>query len=55
MYKKYYTRKGDIDEEKVREIADQLEYFPEEEHIFAALGCKRVSDKTAFVMAEDWG
>lgn len=45
--------KGDINEEKVGEIADQLDYFPEEEQVFSTLGCRRVSDKTALLMAED--
>lgn len=53
LKKKYYTKYSDIKEEKVREIADQLQYFPEEEQIFSATGCKRIPDKTVFVMEDD--
>ena len=51
---KYYKTDGDICEEKVTEIADQLQYyFPEEGPIFSIRGCRRVPEKTAYVMEED--
>jgi hypothetical protein len=50
LSKKYYKTYGDISEEKVREIADQLHYYPEEEQLFSLTGCKRVPEKTAYVM-----
>jgi hypothetical protein len=43
----------DISEKKVREIAEQLQYYPEEEQIFSTTGCKRVPEKTDYVMEED--
>ena len=48
--KKCYKTDGDISEEKVREIAEQLHYYPKEEQIFSKTGCKGVPDKTAHVM-----
>ncbi|XP_076070435.1 torsin-1A-like [Mytilus galloprovincialis] len=53
LAKKYYTNYGDIKEEKVREIAEQLQYSPEEEQLFSTTGCKRVPEKTGYVMEED--
>ncbi|XP_076071654.1 torsin-1A-like [Mytilus galloprovincialis] len=53
LLKKYYTSYGDIPEEKVREIAEQLHYFPEEEQLFSTTGCKRVPSKTCYIMEED--
>ena len=53
MSQKYYKTYGDISEEKVREIAEQLQYYPKEEKIFSKKGCKGVPEKTAYVMEED--
>jgi hypothetical protein len=53
LSQKYYKTYGDISEEKVREIADQLHYYPEEEQLFSITGCKRVKEKTDYVMEED--
>ena len=53
LSKQYYKTYGDISEEKVREIADQLQYYPEEEQLFSITGCKRVPEKTDYVMEED--
>jgi hypothetical protein len=53
LSKKYYKTDGDICEEKVTEIADQLQYYPGEGQIFSTTGCKRVPEKTVYVMEED--
>lgn len=53
LSKKYYKNYGDISEEKVREIAEQLQYYPEKEQLFSTTGCKRVPEKTDYVMEED--
>ena len=47
-----YKRKY-IPEEYVRTIAKQLNYFPANEEIFSMTGCKRVSEKVAYVMDID--
>lgn len=52
LIKKYYKTYEDIKDEKVREIEEELLYFPEEEQLFSANGCKRVPDKTIYVMDE---
>jgi hypothetical protein len=52
LSRKYYKTYGDISEEKVREIADQLQYYPKEEQIFSVRGCKKVPEKTAYVMED---
>ncbi|XP_021364394.1 torsin-1A-like [Mizuhopecten yessoensis] len=49
--KKYYRNHGDIDDRIVREIADQLPYFPEDEKMFSVTGCKRVPEKVDYIMA----
>ena len=53
LSKKYYKTDGDICEENVTEIADQLQYYPGEGQIFSTTGCRRVPEKTAYVMEED--
>lgn len=53
LAKKYYKNYGEIQEEKVREIAEQLQYYPEEEQLFSTTGCKRVPEKTDYVMQVD--
>ena len=53
LSQKYYKTYGDISEKKVREIAEQLQYYPEEEQLFSTTGCKRVPEKTDYVMEED--
>ena len=50
LSRKYYKTYRDISEEKVKEIAEQLQYYPKEEQIFSKTGCKGVPDKTAYVM-----
>ena len=50
LSRKYYKTYGDICEEKVTEIADQLHYYPGEGQIFSTTGCRRVPEKTALVM-----
>ena len=50
LSRKYYKTYGDICEEKVTEIADQLQYYPWEGQIFSTTGCRRVPEKTALVM-----
>lgn len=49
--KKYYRNHDNIDDRIVREIADQLPYFPDEEKMFSVTGCKRVPEKVDYVMA----
>ncbi|XP_060064795.1 torsin-1A-like [Ylistrum balloti] len=49
--KKYYRNYDDIEDRIVREIADQLPYFPEDEKMFSVTGCKRVPEKVDFIMA----
>ena len=53
LSKKYYKTYDDFSEKKVREIAEQLQYYPEEEQLFSITGCKRVPEKTDYVMEED--
>ncbi|XP_052076356.1 torsin-1A-like [Mytilus californianus] len=53
LLKKYYKNCEDIKDEKVREIEEQLQYSPEEEQLFSTTGCKRVPEKTIYVMEED--
>lgn len=52
LKKKYYTKRSSIKKKKVREIANQLQYFPEDEQIFSTTGCKRIPDKAVFVMED---
>lgn len=51
--KRYYPHRDAIDDRDVREITDQLSYYPEEEQLFSVTGCKRVPDKVDFIMAYD--
>lgn len=48
----YYETERRISEYKVQEIADQLQYFPEDE-LFSVNGCKRVDDKINYIMEDN--
>ncbi|XP_060064861.1 torsin-1A-like [Ylistrum balloti] len=51
--RKYFPNRDKVVDRDVREIASQLSYYPEKEQLFSITGCKRVSDKVDFVMADD--
>lgn len=53
LLKKYYKSEKEIREEKVREIAEQLPYHPQDEQLFSTTGCKRVPEKADYVMTDD--
>lgn len=50
--KNYYKRE-DIPEDKVSEIAKELNYYPADMEIFSVTGCKRVPEKVTYVMDEE--
>lgn len=49
--KKYYRDRDQIEDRIVREIADQLPYFPKDEELYSVTGCKRVPEKVDYIMA----
>ena len=54
IVKKYgmYRRTGDVPEEYVDEVMQELTFFPPSEQVFSITGCKRVSQKVDFVMMD---
>lgn len=53
LSKKYFKNYGDIMEEDVTNIAEQITYSPDGEGLFSTTGCKRIPEKTVYVMGED--
>nr|XP_034300730.1 torsin-1A-like [Crassostrea gigas] len=48
-----YFRREDIPEDKIRVIAQELNYYPADMEIFSVTGCKRVPEKVTYVMDEE--
>ncbi|KAK3099256.1 hypothetical protein FSP39_001712 [Pinctada imbricata] len=48
--KRYYKRRSSVPDSVVREVADELTYFPRGIEVFSSTGCKRVPEKVDYVM-----
>ncbi|XP_052791738.1 torsin-1B-like isoform X2 [Mya arenaria] len=51
--KGYYKYGFQIDRDVVRQIADELIYFPKDTQLFSITGCKRVYEKIDLIMQQD--
>ena len=48
--KRYYRARRDIPDSVVREVSEQLHYYPDDLQVFSVTGCKRVPEKVDYVM-----
>ncbi|XP_052792740.1 torsin-1A-like [Mya arenaria] len=51
--KGYYQYGFQIDNDTVKQIADEMTYFPENTRLFSTTGCKRVYEKIDLIMQHD--
>ncbi|WAQ97840.1 TOR1B-like protein [Mya arenaria] len=48
----FYSTESVIPDSKVQEIADELQYYPQDLNVFSSTGCKRILEKIDFVMEQ---
>jgi len=49
--KRYFPNAEAIKESIIKDIEEELDYYPDDEQLFSVTGCKRVPEKVDYVMA----